>query len=292
MYTQAVILLDSICETTGSRITTFWLKFPRIVNAEILRHRLFSLGSASSRAIPNSRLYESIKKEGFIPSEWVKNQRGMYGTELIEHNVLADYIWEEAMGYALEKSTKLAGLGVHKQYCNRLLEPFQYIELILTATCFDNFFNLRIAPDAQPEISELAEAMLSALQNSTPDVLEPGDWHIPYLDCESELSLRDLAMVGAARCARVSYKTFDGNVSTPVKDLELANKLLESGHMSPFEHVAVALPEPVMVGNLIGYASMRKIIRQGDIGQYTRIISDHDLLTYLEENQIATEIRD
>ena len=50
-------------------------------------------------------------------------------------------------------------LGIHKQHINRILEPFQYINVIVTATDWDNFLNLRLASDAQPEMQDLARAI-------------------------------------------------------------------------------------------------------------------------------------
>lgn len=41
--------------------------------------------------------------------------------------------------------------------------------------------------------------------------------------------------IATARCARLSYMTFDGEINYK-KDIELHDHLLESGHASPFEH--------------------------------------------------------
>lgn len=289
-YTKATILLSSVNDNTGDRITTFHLRFPRIINAELLRHRLFSVNSASSRAIPNPRLYKMIEDRPFIPDEWTKNQKGMYGTKFLNENESqkADEVWYDVMRYCLNASEKLSDLGVHKQYVNRLLEPFQYIDLILTATCFENFFKLRIAKDAQPEIKELAELMKEALDNNEPDILETGEWHIPYLlPDDDELSIEDKILISSARCARVSYRTFDGDVSDVQSDKALAEKLLTSGHLSPFEHIAKCLIGKYMVGNLIGFCSYRKTIENEDNGDVNPkfIFSTEELKIFFGKNK-------
>ena len=55
-----------------------------------------------------------------------------------------------------------AWLNVHKQVANRLLEPFMWHTVIVTATEWENFWNLRCHPDAQPEIRLVAETMRDA----------------------------------------------------------------------------------------------------------------------------------
>lgn len=51
-----------------------------------------------------------------------------------------------------------------------------------------------------------------------------------------------LLMISTARCARLSYMNFDGNINYE-KDIKLHDTLLESGHMSPFEHCARAMSD-------------------------------------------------
>ena len=43
--------------------------------------------------------------------------------------------------------------------------------------------------------------------------------------------------IATARCARLSYMTFDGEIDYE-KDVKLYEQLLKSKHFSPFEHVA------------------------------------------------------
>ena len=93
------------------------------------------------------------------------------------------------------------------------------------------------------EIKALADAMWEAQEASTPQLLKHGQWHLPYVlreERESNYSYSILKNVSAARCARVSYMTFNGKISFIEKDLELCEKLVGADilHASPFEHQA------------------------------------------------------
>ncbi|HSR94094.1 MAG TPA: FAD-dependent thymidylate synthase, partial [Solirubrobacterales bacterium] len=156
-------------------------------------------------------------------------------------------------------------LNVHKQVANRLLEPFMWHTVIVTATEWDNFWNLRCHPDAQPEIRLIAETMRAAAEASDPVELDLGEWHLPLVgpeDREQVASIEDLIKISAGRCARVSYLTHAGK-RDPDADIELHDRLLESGHMSPLEHPARPLtPAEIEVGewagNFRGWRSYRK----------------------------------
>lgn len=82
---------------------------------------------------------------------------------------------------------------------------------------------------AQPEIRRTAELMKEALDASVPVQLKWGEWHVPLA--------RD-PWVAAGRLARVSYET-EGK--SDQEDKDLAHRLANSGHWSPFEHIAQAL---------------------------------------------------
>ena len=118
---------------------------------------------------------------------------------------------------------------------------------MVTATEWDNFFALRIHEDAQPEIKALAEAMRDAIDDANVQKLVYGEWHLPFVsghDITEHGGLTDpsgnLRVVSAARCARTSYKTHDGRVSTLEEDIALGKRLTKSRpfHASPFEHTA------------------------------------------------------
>jgi hypothetical protein len=156
-------------------------------------------------------------------------------------------------------------LNVHKQVANRLLEPFMWHTVIVTATEWDNFWNLRCHPDAQPEIRLVAETMRDTMEASEPEELAEGEWHLPLVrpeDREQVASIEDLIKISAGRCARVSYLTHAGK-RDPDADIQLHDRLLESGHMSPLEHPARPLTPTELEsgewsGNFRGWRSYRK----------------------------------
>lgn len=254
------ILLDSIAPT-GKRITTFELTYPRFVHAELMTHRLFSRNSASSRAIPVEKMLSRIEDDPAVPVFWGKNQKGMQAEEQLstQEQEVAEEVWLRARDSAVSHARELVGLNVHKQIANRITEPWMFITVLLTATEFDNWWNLRCSPMAQPEIRWVAEHMRQDYEASTPQALSVGSWHTPLIfdDERENLDPVTLRKVSVGRCARVSYLTHDGRRDYR-DDIALFDRLRTSGHWSPFEHVAEALDCPVRLGNFIGWKQYRK----------------------------------
>lgn len=241
----AHVLLDSITEQ-GDRLTTMEVCFPRIVLAEFNTHRVFSRNSASSRAIPIEKMIERVERDPYVPEYWGKNQSGMQADEAIPDDTAAhaEQVWRDSLANQLAAAKALADLGVHKQLSNRLLEPFMWHTVIVTATEWSNFFALRANKDAQPEIQRIARLMQDAYRESKPRIVQAGEWHLPLLQPdEQSLAKEDIMQackISAARCARVSYLTHDGKRDI-AKDIELYDRLVSAGHMSPLEHVATPL---------------------------------------------------
>lgn len=204
--------------------------------------------------------------------------------------------WLSARDYAIQQAKDLNSMDTTKQLCNRLLEPFMWHTVLLTGTEFKNFFELRCpiyrafgnvfksrkdcikkypaninltdldwlkANESQAEIhmQALAEAMWDAMNESTPNQLKSGDWHIPFLNAsyykddrspllpflyktnaKPDTLLNYSIKIATARCARLSYMTFNNKINYN-KDIELHDRLLQSGHYSPFEHVARAMSD-------------------------------------------------
>lgn len=275
MAYAAKIVLDSISEA-GDRLTTMEVTFPRMVLAEFNTHRMFSRNSASSRAIPVEKQLVRIKEDPFIPAHWGKNQSGMQANEELDVSSidLAKTEWLLARDMAVMQVENLLRIGLHKQITNRLLEPFMWHTVIVTATEWSNFFALRANPDAQPEIRVIAEMMKELYETSQPLLLKEGEWHLPYIQPEERDGVFELSeearKVSAARCARVSYLTHDGKRDLSA-DLTLYERLVSGGHMSPLEHVATPVikwsydpPQlgPVrgdFYGNFRGWRQLRKL---------------------------------
>ncbi len=138
------IVTDSL-NTQGNRITTVKLTYPRIVHAEVMTHRMFSRNAASSRAVPAKKMIEMVKNNMFIPLAFQKEHKGMQGSEYFEGEELkqAIQLWCDAAESALEHSEKLRVFGITKQLSNRVIEPCQYYQVLVTATEWENFFKLR-----------------------------------------------------------------------------------------------------------------------------------------------------
>ena len=236
------VIADSI-SPEDIRITTLHCTYPRFIHSQVMTHRMFSRNARSSRAVPVTRLIEEVKEHPATPIYMGENKRGMQsGKELDEREIVFCYEeWYEASKDACFHADYFDEVGLHKQIANRVLEPFLFIDTLITSTEWDNFFNLRLHEDAQPEIQELARCMKKAMDFNCPTQLDYEDWHLPYItETETGVSFNDLLLISAARCARISYKPFDGS-SDPYKDLELARRLVASRHMSPFEHQARAI---------------------------------------------------
>ena len=94
MSINARIIADSITEQ-GSRLTTMVAKFPRFILAELNTVRMFSRNSASSRAIPSSKMMERIKNDPAMPVSWGANQKGMQAGQEVDEQTAKDakLIW-------------------------------------------------------------------------------------------------------------------------------------------------------------------------------------------------------
>ena len=156
---KAKIVADSI-SPQGHRITSILCTYPRFIHGEVMTHRLFSRNSASSRAIPFEKMVKMVEEDPFIPIAWQKDHKGMQGTEYITDSLFADLMkqeWLVARDAAILSAKRLNSgkiatdeqdlLGryepVTKQLCNRLLEPFMWHTTLITATEWENFFELR-----------------------------------------------------------------------------------------------------------------------------------------------------
>lgn len=220
-------------------LVTMQLKYPRMVHSEVMTHRVFSRNAGSSRAIPTMRLLRDVIHDPAAPVEWGSNRPGMQaGAALRGWRLwLVQFAWFSAMWFALAFAWLAAKAGAHKQIVNRIIEPWTHISVIVTGVEWQNFFDLRCHPAADPTMRTLAEVMRKCLKDSTPVMLAQDAWHLPYVIGNEPL----IADLSAARCARVSYLMHDNNAPDENKDLALASSLLLSKHLSPFEHQAQPL---------------------------------------------------
>lgn len=266
MTVTSKLIRYSVSSEGGPPLPSFELRYPRFIHSEVMTHRVMSRNASSSRAIPVKRMIEEILRDPAMPEKWVLNEPGMQGyTEASPAQVESlKAHWLAAMHWAISSAQNMADAGAHKQHINRVLEPWMHIKVVVTATEWANFFELRDHPAAEPTFQVLARQMVSLLDTNTPDRLDRGEWHLPYIDHEDRIAVESevraffrtdhpgyeqsvrgttrlrLLAISVARCARTSYDSFDGVRSTWDKDRDLFNKLITSKpeHASPTEHQA------------------------------------------------------
>jgi len=260
---KATIIADSV-SPKGVRLTTFEIEYPRFILAELNTHRMLSKNSASSRAIPSKSLHEHILQHPARPVFWGKNQPGMKAKEALEPDFAerAEKLWDAAIHSSILYSGEMASLGLHKQIANRPVELGMTMKTVVSGTEWNNLWHLRDHEDAQPEFAALAKAMRAEYDNSTPVLLSPDEWHLPYIDMYrsavgstlhylsqngEELSLEDARIISASCCAQVSYRKSDDNID---KARKIYKQLIEStpAHASPVEHQATPMPTRYAAG--------------------------------------------
>lgn len=279
------VIADSISEQS-IRITTFQLRYWRPIHSELMTHREFSRCAGSSRARKSQAIIDQVRRNPWMPVEWGKDQAGMQAKQLLDGlpALKVHDSWLQAAYDASEAAQVMNDIGAHKQIVNRILEPFTYIDVVVTSTSYDNWFGLRDHPDADPTIRDLAVKMRKAYNSSEPKLLFPGEWHLPYMstydwiDAQEYVALNDfedeklavlevVKKVSTARCARTSYKAHDGTNTTVAMDLALYDRLVGSEplHASPTEHQATPdilvgnnWVRPDLHGNFTGWKQFRK----------------------------------
>lgn len=283
---KAEIVCDSLAPS-GVRLTTFVLTYPRFIHAEFMTHRMFSRNASSSRAIPVNKHIQEVMENPAIPLAFRKNQKGMQAGDLLDNQEEAVEVWLKARDAAVVQAKAMVDMDIHKQYANRILEPFTHITVVCTATDWDNFFSLRVHPAAQPEICELATQMWKLYTLYSPPMYEVGYWHLPLVtdeeikECcavtkvkclkDSRFSLNLAIKRSVAKCARVSYKNHDGTKNTLQQDLDLYDRLLGQIpiHASPAEHQACAGENPnSMSGNFRGWIQYRKTLQNECVSKF------------------------
>lgn len=265
-HTSATIIADSVNQY-GNRIITFSLKYWRAIHGELMTHRVFSRNAASSRAIPVAKMIEQVETNPFMQLKVGKNIPGMQAKEYLEGEELEKFQaeWKRSAQLMAEQAKVLNSMGVHKQSINRILEPWQIMQTVVTTTNTDNFYELRIHEDAEPHINALATCMYNAQSESTPvKRVSVNDWHLPYISDEERatLPLEVLLACSTARCARVSYLTHEGKVPDVEADKILFERLVGSRplHASPCEHQAYPNPIKGYVKNFNGWVQHRALI--------------------------------
>lgn len=308
---EASVIEDSINGT--DRLITLKLKYPRYIHGELMTHKWLSRNASSSRAIPTEKEIERIKENPAVPIYWGANQSGMQAREELNKEASDELhdTWLCAMESTIryvnllnKRAELISGKKIHKQTVNRLLEPFQLIETVITANenKLQEIIDLRLHPDAQPEIIRLAYEIFNSVNNSTP---VNQDHHLPFITDDEWIELRKLyedfddfihfiEYVSAGRCARASYRNFDGSIDCQ-KDYNLANRLASSvpPHMSPFEHVAIKGRTGKRYANFYGWINKRTRMEEAyNHSKISKIIGYTDFIKYsINENKYFADSR-
>jgi thymidylate synthase ThyX len=337
-----MILAKAECDSIGpssdySRLFTVKARSPKFTHQETLRHRLiyiedalsgdpdWSFSVSSARAIPFKTLLEEVRSSELRakPVKWGTEQKGMSpGDELSSEKPttqikgkdvpygfspreLAELTWRDSANSAADFAEAMAELGVHKSIVNRIIEPYIHVNCIMTGTTLGwlNFFGLRLDKAADPTLRALAEAIWREWNESRPQVLKPGDWHLPFITeqdwdkCSGEID--DIEKVGlymrkisAARCGGFSYLSWkEPQVYTIGQELERYRLFAESSpiHGSPMEHQAT--PDTLCYpGSAInGYNGWQESHLAGNLGpgwrQFRKMISGESLAPLPTEYQ-------
>lgn len=305
----AKVILASRPTNNAPPIVTIHAHYPRPIHGEVMTHRVFSRNARSSRAVPVATMLKEIRETPFVPWHWGKNQKGMQATEENDEPIISkqftlepvdgmyfeeltalehDEAWRRAANQAADWAEGFSKAGYHKQIANRLIEPFSFIDTLITSTSWANFFHLRDHKDAEPHFHDLAAMIRTAIDEAEYQTLEPGQWHLPFANREEDVAAIEdylepypetthstvdyLKRLSVARCARISYKPFDGDASIE-KELERYELLVGSTplHASPAEHQATPdtldnypgaeWDNPYLAGNLgPGWIQYRKTL--------------------------------
>lgn len=291
---SVTVVADSVSRY-GDRITTLQCTFPRFLLPEFNTHRAFSRNSASSRARSTKKTIQEVREAPFVPWHWPSERVGMAGGAELSGQARSNVerLWWVAAHTACEDAEALVREGLHKSIVNRILEPFMWHTVVVTATDWEGFFAQRLAlledgtPAAEPHFFDLAREMFQALERSKPRELTDDQWHTPYVTEQQWDVIANTPEYGSwwlvaglkasvARCAGVSYLNQDADRPLQ-KDIALYQRLRSADppHWSPFEHVARPVPAPTQGGtyvvpdnwfrryNLSAWSSLRWFLENG-----------------------------
>lgn len=227
----------------GLGLITMQLECPLYVWTELLTHRTLARNASSGRAMSVDR-YAGM---GFyVPDVFVQQGNGMQSSDTpIKYQALARLVYTAHWHLSVNAARILAKLGVAKEQANRIIPPTKIIRGIVTGNewAWGNFLRLRYAPEADKAMRELAYSINYNIKHIRWNM---DTVHMPMKQSNEallamglDLSFANHVAVAAARIARVSYARQTGK-----DDKALSRSLRASGHLSPFEHIAVWTENP------------------------------------------------
>ena len=273
----------------------------------------------NSRAIPVEKMIKVVEEDPFIPLAFQRQHKGMQGTEYItDEKELKSCVelWLDGRDSALSVVNDLIEKGVTKQLANRLLENWMWVTQLVTGSreSFEHLFEqrcpiykvenleffskkdvIRLFPSfkdrtelewlqcnsgqAEIHFMNLAEKMYDALNESTPDELKDGDWHIPFQEeiwkGKQAEKLEDFIKMSCAITARISYTTIsDNEILTLEKAKNIYDKCVKSGHFSVVSHCAKCMTYEEYENWYKGF--MKTTYYFDENGRQHRVMADRD----------------
>jgi hypothetical protein len=212
-------------------LITLRVTVPLYVWIELLTHRRLSRNASSARAMSFGRV---LDLGYYHPSELYKTAKGMAVGERIDDREVHEE-WDrlhDLMVYYIDGLAQTYNIA--KEQLNRLLPTTRVIAGVVTGTqaAWDAFLQLRNHPTADVAMQEVARAISDAIRNAEWVV---DDVHLPLEEADYDSI--------AARLARVSYNRDEEDEQ---KNKDLARRLKEHKHLSPFEHIAFWRENPAM----------------------------------------------
>lgn len=257
--TVDVKLLQHSYSQDGISMYSFEVEIPRIILAEWNTHGMLNTNAQSSRAVPTKKLIEEVRRNPYMPSHWGRNQKGMQAYEECNEPVKGESreaFWDICIHNACNNAQAFEEAGYHKQIANRVIEPYSHTKLVISGTEWNNFFNLRIHKDAEPNIREMAVQIYKLIHQSQGEYINNGEWHLPYISMYRQeghmryvfdnqyVSLSDAIRISLACVAQVSYRSLNTH---PDAIDRIYNSLFPSNgapiHGSPAQHLATPFKE-------------------------------------------------
>ena len=156
-----------------------------------MTHRMFSRNAELVARVPIRKMIDAVRAEPAMPIWWGRNQSGMQAPSAARRRrararAKRSGVTRSTTRCAHAERLAAPDINLHKQLVNRMLEPFAWITVIITATEWANFFTQRTHEDAQPELKHIATLMLAAYRASAPRALGAGEWHTPLILADEE----------------------------------------------------------------------------------------------------------
>ena len=248
---------------------------------------------------------------------WLRaRDKAVTSAKIIVGEVL-DTIDEKILDIEISHATGFVpNTSLSKNYGNRLLEPFMWVTQLITGSrkSFEHLFEQRCpiynveglkftskkeaielyphlkdmtdlewlqcnSGQAEIHFMDLAEKMYDALNESTPDELKDGDWHIPFQEeiwkGKQAEKLEDFIKMSVCLTAKISYtKIGDENTINIEKAREMYERLKNSGHWSCFGHIAKCMTYEEYENWYKGF--MKTTYYFDENGRQHRVMADRD----------------